>query len=126
MLSPSLPVLRSFFQAMLSCSCARLQASSNWLYWVLENGDHILDGLLPWVPNIDPSSDDFSTQVLDAFRSGKVHRVPILMGTNENEGEIPGYCARAKKREILSPLQVSPSSTLEYRRRCPPLLVNWA
>jgi len=45
---------------------------------------HFLDVVLPWTPTV--GTPDLPIQVQDAFMQGKVARVPLLQGTNRDEG----------------------------------------
>jgi len=45
---------------------------------------HILDVLLTWTPTVNTT--DLPMQVLDTVREGKADAVPLLAGTNEDEG----------------------------------------
>lgn len=49
-----------------------------------ENWGHLIDGFLPWTPVLD--ADNVPQQVLTAFAAGAVVDVPVVLGTNHDEG----------------------------------------
>ena len=76
-----------------------MHASEPPLDFVIANFPHFLDGFLEWEPVLDdPESDadDVPGQVLAAIKSGKWNKVPMLIGTNTNEGATFIYAALGK------------------------------
>jgi carboxylesterase type B len=70
---------------------------NNILDWARENWGSFLDGLLPWTPTVD-GTDQFPQQVLTAFENDQYHKgIPIIIGTNQNEGWTFVYAALDKK-----------------------------
>lgn len=78
---------------------------------ILVNLPRLLDAFLPWTPTTGTTGPrrpplaapvapvtqgiaaDFPMQIVDAFEAGKFHRVPLVVGTNANEGATFIYSA---------------------------------
>lgn len=58
---------------------------------VVGNWDHWFGAFLDWLPNVDGTVIPMDPYA--AWQSGKFNKVPLLLGTNENEGETFIYAA---------------------------------
>jgi carboxylesterase type B len=86
------------FASKVGCSdVACLRALNSTQIGVAENGvvhvdfDHPLAMALVWTPNIDGPGGQFPMAPLVAFKQGLAAKVPVIMGTVQNEGNIFVY-----------------------------------